>query len=138
MKIMMHGTRYENPHEMDVRGRNLHELRRPSRKLMAYARLRDSITKGNLWLYLLTELETGEASPRDLRERVKEKFGVTAASITFYSVIYRLQKEGLVRKSTANFRSAYEVTAKGRGELEKARRLLREVGGWIDRASRAP
>jgi DNA-binding PadR family transcriptional regulator len=105
---------------------------------MAYARLRNSITKGNLWLYMLTELETGGASPRELRERVKERFGVTAASITFYSVIYRLRKEGLVRKSTNDFRSAYEVTPKGKSELEKARRLLREVGGWIDRASRAP
>ena len=104
---------------------------------MAYEHLRDSVTKGNLWIYILSALEAGEASPSEVRERVNEKFGVAAASITYYSVLYRLKREGLVKKSTEQFRSSYEVTAKGREELEKARRLLREVGGWIDRPSKA-
>jgi DNA-binding PadR family transcriptional regulator len=104
---------------------------------MAYERLRDSITKGNLWLYILSELEEGGATPPELRKHIEEKFGVAAAAITFYSVIYRLRREGLVRKSSTKFRSAYEVTAKGTAELERARKLLREVGGLIDRAERA-
>ena len=107
------------------------------RTQMAYARLKDSITKGNLWLYILSELETGGASPRELREHVKEEFGVSAAAITFYSVLYRLQREGLVKKSSGQFRSSYEVTAKGREELERARKLLRELGARIERPSKA-
>lgn len=104
---------------------------------MAYERLRDSVTKGNLWIYILTELESRDAAPSDLRKRVRERFGVTAASITFYSVLYRLSREGLVRKSSRRFRSSYQATAKGREELDKARRLLKDVLGWIERPSRA-
>jgi DNA-binding PadR family transcriptional regulator len=100
---------------------------------MAYEHLRDSVTKGNLWLYILSTLEAGNASPNRVKELVKERFEFTAASITFYSVLYRLRREGLVKKSSAQFRSAYEVTQKGREELERARKLLREVGGWIEK-----
>ena len=108
------------------------------RSRLAYERLNNSVTKGNLWLYILTELEAREASPPELRERVREKYGVNAASITFYTVIYRLKKEGLVRKSSDRFRSAYEVTAKGLGELERARKLISEVAEWVGQPSKEP
>lgn len=103
---------------------------------MAYEHLRDSLTKGNLWLYILSVLEEGAATPAELKDRAKERFGVSAASITFYSVLYRLGREGLVKKSTARFRSAYEATAKGREELERGRRLIRDLGSRVARQSR--
>ncbi|MDV3278633.1 MAG: PadR family transcriptional regulator [Nitrososphaerales archaeon] len=103
---------------------------------MAYERLRESLTRGNLWLYILTTLEGSDASPGEVRERVRERFGFSAAGITFYSVLYRLRREGLVRKASGEFRSTYEITGKGREELERARRLIKEVGGWMERPAR--
>jgi DNA-binding PadR family transcriptional regulator len=100
---------------------------------MAYSRLRESLTSGNLWLYILSVLEDSEASPREVKERVKERYGVAAAGITFYSVLYRLKREGLVRKASGEFRSNYEITPKGRQEIERARKLIREVGKWMER-----
>lgn len=103
---------------------------------MAYERLRNSITKGNLWLYILSVLEDGAATPSEIRESVRREFGVSAAAITFYSVLYRLSREGMVKKSSAAFRSAYEATARGKEELEKARKLIRETGERLGRTPR--
>lgn len=87
---------------------------------MAFERLQASLTRGNLWLYVLSELHLGEATPGELKARVEEKHGFSPATITFYSVIYRLRREGLVERSTEKFRSAYSVTPKGEAELARA------------------
>lgn len=98
---------------------------------MAMERLRSSLTKGNLWLYILRTLEEEPVSPAEIRRRVVSRFAFTPATITFYSVLYRLRKEGLVRKSAEAFRAAYEITPLGRTRLEEAREYLRKIGGLI-------
>jgi PadR family transcriptional regulator PadR len=87
---------------------------------LAYEHLRSSLTKGNLWLYVLAELEAGDATPGELRTKVEEKHGFAPAAITFYSVVYRLRREGLVRRTSDSFRSAYAITPQGKAELAKA------------------
>ncbi|MBI3858764.1 MAG: PadR family transcriptional regulator [Thaumarchaeota archaeon] len=94
---------------------------------MAFAHLRESMTRGNLWLYILSELRHGKATPGELRSRVGGKHGFTPAAITFYTVLYRLRKEGLVRKSSDVFRSAYEITPWGSEELERGLKLLEDT-----------
>jgi DNA-binding PadR family transcriptional regulator len=95
---------------------------------MAYEHLRDSLTKGNLWLYVLATLKERSATPTELNAIVRERHGFAPARITFYSVLYKLQREGLVRKSTDAFRSRYEITPKGLQELARARDLLANIG----------
>ena len=94
---------------------------------MALEHLKTSLTKGNLWLYILSELQAGDATPGEIRSSVLDKRGFAPAAITFYSVIYRLRREGLVKRSSDSFRSAYAITPKGRGELLKAMSYLGEV-----------
>lgn len=94
---------------------------------MAYEHLKGSLTKGNLWLYILTVLEKGAATPKEVKSQVEKEYGFSPATITFYSVIYRLGREGLVRKSSDTFRSSYEITPKGREELTRAKRLLSKM-----------
>ncbi len=94
---------------------------------MAYEHLQSSLTRGNLWLYILSELRTGDATPGQLRSRVLGKQGFAPAAITFYSVIYKLNREGLVKKSSASFRSAYSITPQGKESLFKAMSYLDEV-----------
>ncbi|MGD0145350.1 MAG: PadR family transcriptional regulator [Nitrososphaerales archaeon] len=94
---------------------------------MALDHLRTSLTKGNLWLYILSELQLGDATPSEIRSRVLAKRGFAPAAITFYSVIYRLRQEGLVKRSSDSFRSAYAITAKGKDQLLSAKFYLDEV-----------
>lgn len=98
---------------------------------MAFDHLERSLTRGNLWLYILAELQRGEMSPGEIREAVEKKHRFSPAGITFYTVLYRLRREGLVRRASEEFRSKYSITTKGKGELamalefmEKTRSLL--------------
>ncbi|MGD0395671.1 MAG: hypothetical protein ABSB26_02015 [Nitrososphaerales archaeon] len=43
------------------------------------------MTKGNLWLYVLSELRLSDAMPGEIHSRVFDKRGFAPAAITFYS-----------------------------------------------------
>ena len=74
-------------------------------------------------------LQEGSLSPTEIKVRVSTKYHFTPATITFYTVLYRLRREGLVKKVEESFRSEYEITSKGRVELGKGRALLKYVLG---------
>jgi len=94
---------------------------------MALERLRTTLTKGNLWLYVLALLTASPARPGDIKEGVKSRYGFSPATITFYSVLYRLRREGLVKKSSEDFRAKYEITERGRTELAKGREFMEKI-----------
>ena len=102
---------------------------------MAFDHLRSSLTRDNLWLYILAELATGDATPREIRDKVIKAEGFEPATITFYSVLYKLRREGLVRKSSDSFRSPYSLTERGRSELVNGSRFISEVGRKLGRAA---
>ena len=94
---------------------------------MALERLRSTLTKGNLWLYVLTLLLDSPARPGEIKDSVKSKYGFSPATITFYSVLYRLRRQGLVKKSSDDFRARYEITEKGKTELTKGREFIEKI-----------
>jgi len=94
---------------------------------MAVEHLRHSITKQNLWLYVLSTLRSGPASPGDVERDVESGFGFAPAKITFYSVLYKLRREGLVSKTAASFRSKYAITERGERALEEAIETLKNT-----------
>ena len=100
---------------------------------MAYDRLRDALTRGNLWLYILAALEEGPATPVELKSFVGSRHGFEPATITFYSVLYKLRREGLVRKSSSAYRSTYEITHRGTQEMARGRELLRSTEQGLTR-----
>jgi DNA-binding PadR family transcriptional regulator len=100
---------------------------------LALEHLRESLTRNNLWIYVLSALEEGPASPGEIRKKVQARHDFAPAAITFYTVLYKLRKEGLVQRKSDEFRSAYEVTAAGRAELAKAGELLERVRKSVSR-----
>ncbi|QQG49046.1 MAG: PadR family transcriptional regulator [archaeon] len=99
---------------------------------MALEHLRSSLTKGNLWLYILAELKRRDQTPGELRAAVERGHSFSPAPITFYSVIYKLRREGLVRKTSQAFRSPYSITPKGRQELAKAIQVLSDTSTGLE------
>jgi len=94
---------------------------------MAYEHLKESLTRSNLWIYILSTLGSGPASPGEIQKKVSSRYGFSPATITFYSVLYKLRREGLVQKTSDEFRSAYSVTTAGRAELARGLELLEKV-----------
>gem|GEM_PF-3418160 len=54
---------------------------------MALEHLRTSLTKGNLWLDILSELQQSDATPGRLRSRDLDKKGFAPAAFTFYQTM---------------------------------------------------
>jgi len=91
------------------------------------------LTIENLWLYILTLLKREPVYAYDIYRRLKEEFNVSPSVITVYVVLYKMQREGLVKVVSSNSPSSserrkyYTITEKGLETLEKGKRFIEEV-----------
>ncbi|MEM3555705.1 MAG: PadR family transcriptional regulator [Candidatus Micrarchaeia archaeon] len=90
-------------------------------------RLRRTLTKGNLWLYILSKLRKGRVYAYGLRKEIEKEFGWSHGLITSYVVLYKLENEGLITSEFEGRRKYYRITKKGEAELEKAKKYLKEL-----------
>lgn len=89
-------------------------------------RLEASLTLNNLWLYLIKLISDKPMFSRELHKEIREKYKMNVNLITVYSVLYRLEREGYIKRR-GNYRKYYEVTEKGEKELQNGIQLLEEV-----------
>jgi len=59
----------------------------------------------------------------DVRRRIRKMFGFNPSTITLYTVIYKLSREGLVRVAKEQPKT-YEITEEGKKTLEEAVRFV--------------
>ena len=99
----------------------------------AYDRLVNKLTKENLWLYILKMLMDRQMYAYEINKNMKEKFGFSTATVTVYVVLYKMQREGLIRvggkKSVLGRpdRKYYEITEKGRKAFKEGIQFLEDV-----------
>jgi PadR family transcriptional regulator PadR len=98
---------------------------------LAYERLFEKLTKENLWIYILSILKEGPDYALSLRRRVKDRFGFVPAKITFYFVLYRMEREGLVNSSKEQGRRLYRATGKGLDSFDRALSLLTKTANAL-------
>jgi PadR family transcriptional regulator PadR len=89
-------------------------------------RLESSLTLSNLWLYSIKLISDRPMFSRELYKGIKEKYKIKVNLITVYSVLYRLEREGYIKRS-GNYRKYYEVTEKGRKELQRGILLIEDI-----------
>jgi DNA-binding PadR family transcriptional regulator len=90
----------------------------------AMFRLKRTLTKENMWLYILSLLKKKKLYAYGLRDEIKKNFGWGHGLITSYVVLYKLEKDGLIISEFEERRKYYRITKKGREELKKAKRYL--------------
>jgi len=95
--------------------------------MLPFERLRNSNTKGNLWIYILTLLKEREVYGWEIPDLIQEKFGFKPGKITPYRVLYRLEEEGFVKSKTKKRRKFYYITKKGRKEIKRAKDFYRQI-----------
>ncbi len=98
---------------------------------MAFERLVSSLTRGNLWLYILTMLSEQPTYPLDLKRKFRQRFHFSPATITFYVVIYKLRREGLVETYQNNGRKFYRCTNKGLKTLQDGIEFVSRTAGLL-------
>ncbi|MCE4602449.1 MAG: PadR family transcriptional regulator [Desulfurococcales archaeon] len=88
-------------------------------------RLRRKLTIENLWLYVVSAiLKHGPTYAYDVKKKIVQEYNIKPATITVYTVIYRLEKEGILEK---NPDATYKVTQKGVEAYRNAIQLLKDV-----------
>ncbi len=96
---------------------------------MAYERLVTKLTVENLWIYILRLLKEKPLYGYEIRKQIQDRFGFAPAIITVYVVLYKLQREGLVKKAATRSddtsqRKYYQITEEGLQSLEAGRKFL--------------
>ena len=100
---------------------------------MAYERLVRKLTKENLWIWILTMLSERSMYAYEIKKALKERFGITPATVTVYVILHKMRMENLIRVGKAvSFlgrpnRIYYEITEKGTKTLNQGRKFLEET-----------
>jgi len=89
-------------------------------------RLKYSITLNNLWLYVIKLVKERPMYSREIHKMIKEKFNIKTDIITVYSVLYRLERGGFIKRS-GNYRKYYKLTEKGEKEFQEGLKVLENV-----------
>jgi PadR family transcriptional regulator PadR len=95
-------------------------------------RLEKSVTKDNLWIYILALLRKREMYPYEIRKEIKKNFGFSPGNVTAYIVLKRLQAGGYVRvfrksRDKGPEKTYYGITSKGESELSAAKRIFKSI-----------
>lgn len=92
----------------------------------ALKRLKDKLTKENLWLYIVKELAKEPMYAYKVKVTLGEKYNINVATVTVYTVLYRMEREGLIAKIKGGD-TTYKATEKGLEQLSKALDFLKKV-----------
>ncbi|GAH22048.1 unnamed protein product [marine sediment metagenome] len=64
----------------------------------AFQRLEKNFTIDLLWIWILRLLRDGPKYAYELRQEIETKFGFSPAIVTNYTILYLLEREGVVQK----------------------------------------
>ncbi len=91
-------------------------------------RLKHTLTKENLWLYIFSVLRRrGKVYAYGLGEEMERQFGWRHGLITSYVVLYKLESEGLITSEYEERRKYYKLTPKGRKALAGAKAYMKKM-----------
>jgi DNA-binding PadR family transcriptional regulator len=99
----------------------------------AYQRLVKNLTIDLLWIWVLKLLREGPKYAYQLKQEIQERFGFSPATVTNYTILYLLEREGLVEKTEMRNsderidRKYYIITKFGEEVMDEAEQYLRQT-----------
>ena len=104
-----------------------------SKESKAYLRLVKNLTIDLLWIWVLKLLKEGPKYAYQLKREIQEKFGFSPATVTNYTILYLLEREGLVEKTDMRNsderidRKYYIITKFGEEVMKEAELYLKQT-----------
>jgi len=95
--------------------------------MLPIERLQKSNTIENLWIYILFLLRKRKVYGWEIPAIIKKEFEFKPGKIAPYRVLYRLEKEGFVKSKIEERRRVYQITEKGKKELELGKNFYRKL-----------
>ena len=93
----------------------------------AEKRLRRKLTVENLWLYIIAILSVKPSYAYGVRIMLKSIFNVKVPSVTVYTVLYRMVREGLLKTEKINGVKVYKPTEQGIEAFTRAIKFLKDI-----------
>ncbi|MHA1434567.1 MAG: PadR family transcriptional regulator [Candidatus Heimdallarchaeota archaeon] len=84
----------------------------PKETSKAFKRLKKKISIDNLWIYILRLLLEKEMYGYELKESIKNRFGFEPATVTSYTILYKLEKDELVTSYVKDNPTSYTILYK--------------------------
>ena len=103
------------------------------RESKAFLRLEKNLTIDLLWIWILKLLRSEPKYAYQLKQEIQEQFGFTPATVTNYTILYLLEREGLVEKTEISNnveridRKYYIITKFGEEVMDEAESYLGDV-----------
>jgi len=103
----------------------------------AFKRLKKKVSIDNLWIYILRLLLEKEMYGYELKESIKSRFGFEPATVTSYTILYKLEKDALVTSHVKDNpegrpdRKYYAITKEGKKAMKEAKGLFEEIFGKV-------
>ncbi len=89
-------------------------------------RLRNLLTSGNLWLYILSLIRINKKIyAYKLDEEIEKEYLFKPNKVMIYVVLYKLENEKLIKSEFEGRRKYYTITKKGIEALEFAKEYFR-------------
>lgn len=95
----------------------------------ALSRFYRKLTVENLWIYVIKGIqEVGKPlTGYEVKVVLRERFGVNPPAITVYTVLYRMVREGLLKRVSDNGVTKYVVDKKGLESFKQAVLFLEKL-----------
>jgi DNA-binding PadR family transcriptional regulator len=112
---------------------NQAEFPKGVRESKAFQRLEKNLTIDLLWIWVLKLLKEGPKYAYELKQEIQNRFGFSPATVTNYTILYLLEREGIVKKTELRNeheridRKYYEITEFGEQLMEEANLYLNKT-----------
>lgn len=108
-----------------------------SKESKAYQRLVKNLTIDLLWIWVLKLLKEKPKYAYQLKQEIQERFNFSPATVTNYTILYLLEREGLVEKTEMRNseeridRKYYVITKFGEEVMDEAELYLKQIYGKL-------
>ncbi len=93
-----------------------------------------SISVRVLWVYVLAVLKDEPTYPYRVKGLIKDRFSFNAPTVTLYTIMYRLEKKGLIARDE---KGIYRITEQGLKALAEAAQALKSIAQRVSEAATA-
>lgn len=98
-------------------------------------KLRERVLKNFMDILVLKEIEEHPLSGYDVIGLVHRRFGTLISSGTVYSMVYSLEREGLIQGVSNQRKRVYVLTEKGKQNIEAITKADKEIQNFIKNIS---
>lgn len=94
-------------------------------------KLRVRVIKNFMDILILTEIEKDSLTGYDVIRLIHRRFGVLVSSGTVYSLMYSLERDGLIKGVWDQRKRVYKLTEKGEGDIKAVTKANAEIQKFL-------